>query len=142
MKLFVPIFLFLSLSPDLVQGERGLRRTTERRLDHKDSDSKDNDKSKGGGKGKSAGGGGGSGGGSGGDRDFGGGLIYETTECLPFELPDGSIHPLIAGAIDANNGEGEMVNYQKTLHHSQCETNTCGSANSPGCCRVHFKACR
>ena len=67
------------------------------------------------------------GGGGGGDRgsDPGGGVVdlglVERHNCLVFS------DAFVQTAIGTSGGN----------HDSMCDSNDCGSANSPGCCRIH-----
>jgi hypothetical protein len=63
------------------------------------------------------------------DRDGGSdGLINESRNCIPFTDPQ------VAVSIDkGQTTEG---------HDSECDTNSCGSSGSPGCCRFHTSLLR
>jgi hypothetical protein len=67
-------------------------------------------------------------GGSDGDVIFDPGLINESRNCIPFTDPQ------VAVSIDkGQTTEG---------HDSECDTNSCGSSGSPGCCRFHTSLLR
>jgi hypothetical protein len=57
----------------------------------------------------------------------GGALVDFPGACMPFTLANGDINSLALDAIAIANGG----------HSQECNTNSCASAGSPGCCRYH-----
>lgn len=60
------------------------------------------------------------------------GFVIEPGTCIPFTLDNGNPNPLVSAAIAK----------AQASHDEECNTNSCGSSGSPGCCRYHTNSLR
>ena len=98
-------------------------------------------------KGKGGGGGGGGSGGGGGGTGGGGGGVEDRFDAVGDVIDVGNISPYGIDepsdclVFDSNLVQATIAKYDED-HDEICNSNGCGSFNSPGCCRFHTNLLR